>query len=151
MTLETIHGGAADIEEPNWSELIPDKGKSAAGCNATWREYAHREWLRVTAELREAGTLSPANKQEIKRLIIAYVRYDRAAAEFFRVGLITKAPRTGVAMVNIIQTEMRQADADATTHESELGVSPRRRGAVAKAKAKEKRQSAADAYLQRVK
>lgn len=151
MTLEALPGAGGDIEEPDWSALIPDKGKAAAGRNDTWREYAHREWMRTTAALRGAGTLSAENRHQIQRLVIAYVRYDRAAAEFFRVGLITKAPRTGVAMVNIIQSEMRQADSDATTAEMELGIPPRRRGAVAKAKAKEKRQSAADAYLQRVK
>ena len=41
-------------------------------------------------------------------------------------GLITKAPRTDTAQMNIAQTELRQADADATTAEMELGIPPRR-------------------------
>src|SRR5690348_12490081 len=125
MTLTTFPGGGADIEEPDWMLLIPDKGKGKAGKNDRWREYAHREWLRVLGALREAGTLAPENRHQVQRLVIAYVRYDRAAAEFFRKGLITEAPRSGVAMLNICQSEMRQADADATTAEMELGIPPR--------------------------
>ena len=63
-------------------------------------------------------------------------------------GLITKAPRTDTAQINIAQTELRQADADATTAEMELGIPPRRRGAVAKAKRAEKITRASDRYLQ---
>lgn len=151
MTLAILPGHGGDIEEPDWGLLIPDKGRAESGKNAKWREYAHREWLRTTAALREMGTLSSENRHQIQRLVIAYVRYDRAAGEFFRVGLITKAPRTGVAMVNIVQSEMRQADADATTAEMELGIPPRRRGAVTKSKRSEKKTAAADAYLTRVK
>lgn len=151
MTLQVFPGSGGDIEEPDWGRLLPDQGRSKAGRNAEWREYAHREWLRIIAELRDAGTLSPANRHQVQRLVIAYVRYDRAAAQMFQLGAVLEAPRTGTPMVNLWQCEMRQADSDATTAEMELGIPPRRRGAVAKAKAKEKRQSAADAYLQRVK
>src|SRR5690349_13993437 len=147
MTFEVFPGGSADIEEPDWLLLIPNGGKSAAGDNQRWRDYAHREWLRVIAALRQAGTLAPENRHQIQRLVIAYVRYDRSAAEVFRLGLITKAKRSGVAQMNICQSEMRHADADATTAEMELGIPPRRRGAVAKSKKAERKASAADAYL----
>jgi hypothetical protein len=83
----------------------------------------------------------------MQRLVIAYVRYDQTCAERFRMGLITKAPRTDTAQMNIAQTELRQADADATTAEMELGIPPRRRGAVSKAKRAEKITRAADRYL----
>jgi hypothetical protein len=147
MNLQTFPGGCADLDEPDWALLIPDKGKSEAGNNGKWREYSHREWLRVLSALREAGTLAAENRHQIQRLVIAYVRYDRAASEFFRLGLITKASRTKVPMVNICQSEMRQADADATTAEMELGIPPRRRGAVSKSKRGQKAGTAADAYL----
>lgn len=150
MAFETVQGGGADIDEPDWGLLIPNQGRSEAGDNGNWREYAHREWLRATAALRSAGTLAPENRHQIQRLVIAYVRYDRAASEVFRLGLITKAPRTGVAMVNIMQTEMRQADSDATTAEMELGIPPRRRGTVTKAKRAEKTQRASDSYIKSV-
>lgn len=147
MTLVTLPGGGADIEEPAWDLLIPDKGKSKKNTNDKWREFAHREWLRTVAALRDNGTLSVENRHQIQRLVIAYIRYDRAASEFFRLGLITKAPRSGVAMVNIYQSEMRHADADATTAEMELGIPPRRRGAVTKSLRKQRAGSAADTYL----
>lgn len=147
MTLEAFPGGSADIDEPDWARLIPNQGKKRAGDNQGWREYAHREWLRVVAALRAAGTLAPENRHQIQRLVIAYVRYDRAAAEVFRGGLINEAERTKVPMMNICQSEMRHADADATTAEMELGIPPRRRGAVAKAKKAERKASAADEYL----
>ena len=150
MTFSTISGDGRDIEEPDWPLLIPDQGRSKAGDNGRWREYAHREWLRATKAMREAGTLAPENRHQIQRLVIAYVRYDRAASEVFRAGLITKAPRTGVPMVNIMQSEMRQADSDATTAEMELGIPPRRRGAVAKAKRVEKVERASARYLKPV-
>jgi hypothetical protein len=45
---------------------------------------------------------------------------------------------------------MRQADADATTAEMELGITPRRRGAVTKAKRAEKVSRASDKYLKAI-
>lgn len=147
---QVIAGSASvEIESPDWAALIPDKGKSKAGSNAQWREMAAREWVRIMAALREAGTLAPENRHQMQRLIIAYVRYDRAAAEVFRLGLITEAARSGVAQMNIYQSEMRHADADATTAEMELGITPRRRAAVGKSKRGSKVGSAADAYLKR--
>lgn len=149
MNLEAFPGGSADIEEPDWTALIPNKGKGKAGNNQVWREFAHREWLRTVAALRTAGTLATENRHQIQRLVIAYIRYDRASAELFRLGLVTEAPRTGTAMMNVYQTEMRHADADATTAEMELGIPPRRRGSVTKAERKQRQGRAADAYTSR--
>lgn len=147
MNLASFPGGGADLEEPDWAILIPDKGKSAAGNNDKWRDYAHREWLRATAALRENGTLANENRHQIQRLVIAYVRYDRVAAEFFRLGLITKSSRTQVPMINICHSEMRAADDDATKAEMELGIPPRRRGAVTKSQRKQRTGAASDTYL----
>jgi len=148
MTLETVQGGGLDIEEPDWALLIPNQGRSRADSNRPWREYAHREWLRITSALRDAGTLAPENKHMIQRLIISYIRYDRASIAVFRAGLVAKAPQSGVAKLQIEHSELRQADADATTAEMELGITPRRRGSVAKAKRAEKIQRKSDRYLQ---
>ena len=75
------------------------------------------------------------------------VRYDRAVAKSFDMGPVIPSPKTGTPMINLWQVEMRQADADATTAEMELGVPPRRRGTVTKAKRAEKVQRASDRYL----
>ena len=74
----------------------------------------------------------------IQRLIIAYIRYDRNSTMVFRGGLVAKAPQSGVAKLQIEHSELRQADADATTAEMELGITPRRRGSVAKVKRADK-------------
>lgn len=143
MTLSAFPGGGADIDEPAWDALIPDGKRD----NQVWRSFAHREWLRITAALREAGTLAPENRHQIQRLIIAYVRYDRAAAEVLATGLISRAPKTKTAAANICLSEMRQADADATTAEQELCLPPRRRAAAGKVTRKQKATNAAAAYL----
>lgn len=157
--LTVLTGGADALDEPDWEALIPDEQRrvvkqllaqpedDAPLSNARWRDFARREWQRVTTAMRLAGTLGPENGRQIQRLVIAYVRYERATAEFFRLGLVTRAPRSGVAMVNIIQSEMRQADQDATMAEADLGIPPRRRGAVEPAKKGGKKSTAADAYL----
>lgn len=147
MNITALPGGGADIEEPDWSALIPDKGRGKAGDNSSWREYAHREWVRLIGALRAAGTLAAENRHQMQRLVIAYVRYDQTCAERFRLGLVTKAARSGVAQMNVAQTEMRQADADATTAEMELGIPPRRRGAVKKAERVQRKSAPADRYL----
>ena len=151
MTVKPLHGGGADIDEPDWGQLIPDEIPPTNRDNSDWRDFAHREWLRTTTVMRDAGTLGAENRHQIQRLVIAYVRYDRAASEVFRLGLISDAPVTGVAMHNILTSEMRHADADATTAEMELGIPPRRRGTVTKAKRAEKVTRAADKYLSAVK
>ena len=87
------------------------------------------------------------NRHMIQRLIISYVRYDRASIAVFRGGLVAKAPQSGVAKLQIEHSEMRQADADATTAEMELGITPRRRGSVTKAKRTEKVQRNSDRWL----
>lgn len=157
MNLTTFPGSGADIEEPDWSALIPDQyrliveeNRAETANNETWRQQAHREWLRIVGELRDNGTLSPSNRHQMQRLTIAYVRYDRAIAKTFELGPVLPSPKTGTPMVNLWQVEMRQADSDATTAEMELGITPRRRGTVTKAKRAEKVARAADKYIKPV-
>ena len=42
----------------------------------------------------------------IQRLIIAYIRYDRASITVFRGGLVAKAPQSGVAKLQIEHSEI---------------------------------------------
>lgn len=147
MNLTTFPGSGGDIEEPDWELLIPNQSQNEAESNAKWRRRAHQEWLRIAAALRDAGTLAPENRHQMQRLIIAYVRYDRAASKAFEMGAVLPSPKTETPMVNLWQVEMRQADSDATTAEMELGITPRRRGAVTKAKRAEKVSRASDKYL----
>ena len=147
QTLGAVQGGGLDIEEPDWLLLIPKVEKTKADKNKRWREYAHREWLRITSELREAGTLAPTNKHMIQRLILSYIRYDRASSMVFLGEMVVQAPTTGVAKLQIEHSEMRQADADATVCERELGLTPLRRGSATKVKRAEKQTRKSDKYL----
>ena len=137
------------IEEPDWNAVIPDQGRGKAGSNAHLRALAGEYWREITAALSRAGTLAPENVPMVKRLALAYVRYDRATAELFKGGLVTEAPVTGTAKANIWRTELRSAAEAALALESELCLSPRRRSAATKAKRPDgsAAASAADSYL----
>ncbi|WP_424813556.1 P27 family phage terminase small subunit [Roseococcus sp. YIM B11640] len=146
MSLNVLNGPGADVEEPDWKLLIPVREDKRHG---TLRAMAHTEWVRVTSELREAGTLAAVNRHTIQRLVLAYVRYDVAAMMVMAEGAVVKS-KTGVSMLSLWQVEMRQADGDATTQEMELCLNPRRRAAAGKAQRKVKRATAADTYLKPV-
>src|SRR3989304_1534373 len=105
-----------DIGEPNWGSLIPD-GEGID--NAEWRTQAHVEWERIVSELKSRGTLSAGNYNQVLRLVICNLRFARAQTEFWRLGLITKAPKTGVPKVNIYRGELGQAEPDAMKEEME--------------------------------
>ncbi len=135
------------IDEPDWELLIPNKGRAKSGDNSRWRALAAREWRDVVGALRVAGTLARENRHQLQRLILAYVRYDRAVAEMFKLGGPVTKSKTGVPMLSQWQVEMRQADSDATVAEAELGIPPRRRGAVTKASRPQKAATKASLYL----
>ena len=144
--ITVLHNSVADVEEPNWKALIPDQ---ASENNGQWREAAHREWLRLTAAMRQAETLAPENRHMIQRLALAYVRFDQAAAKAFAAGMVIGAPRTGVPMLNLWTSVMRAADSDAQAGERELCLSPKRRAGAGRVKRAEKPGRASDAYLNR--
>lgn len=134
---------AAEIEEPDWKRLIPNgrapdtklhgmvvKGKVLS--NAVWREYAKKQWAKVCQSLRETNTLANVNAHMIQRLVISYVRYEKAAAMVMASSAMTSAPKTGTPMLSLWQVEMRQADNDASVAEVELCLTPRRRGSAGK-------------------
>ena len=141
---DVIVGPGADVDEPDWELLIPERED---GLEGKLREMAHREWVRVTAELRDAQTLAPVNRHGVQRLVLAYLRYDFAAANVMKFGAVVAPKRTKVPQLNIWQVEMRAADADANGLEMELCLNPRRRAAAGKVQRKAKRATAADGYL----
>ncbi|EHM01145.1 phage terminase, small subunit, P27 family [Acetobacteraceae bacterium AT-5844] len=146
MALDVIAGPGADVDEPDWELLIPERED---GLEEKLRMMAHREWVRISSELRDSQTLSPVNRHAMQRLVLAYLRYDMAAAMVMKFGAVVAAKRTKVPQLNLWQTEMRAADADATGAEMELCLNPRRRGAATKVQRKAKRVTAADSYLKR--
>ncbi|WP_338928374.1 P27 family phage terminase small subunit [Roseomonas mucosa] len=146
MAFDVIAGPGADIEEPDWELLIPERED---GNHDLLRQMAHREWVRVTNELRDMQTLSPVNRHSVQRLVLAYIRYDLAASMVMKFGAVVAAKRTKVPQLNIWQVEMRAADADAVGHEMELCLNPRRRASAGKVQRRTKRATAADGYLKK--
>ncbi len=144
--LETLSGGGADLEEPPWARIFPDRVEDD-GMGKEWRTTARRYWLKIVAEMRDAETLCTANAPAIMRLAIAYVRYDHALLKMTKAGAISRSPKTKVPMLNLWQTELRAAAADAQSEEMELGISPRRRASVGKVKKRQQKATAFAAYL----
>lgn len=132
------------VAEPHWRLLLTDDIEISA---------ASDYWRLVVTELRDRGTLAPANRHAVQRLVLAYLTFDRASREVAEHGAVTK-PRRGntkaIARISPHFTAMREAGSDAATLEAELGLSPRRRGAVTKVERQTRATRAADTYLRAV-
>lgn len=85
-------------------------------------------WAFVIEAMAEARTLDPANLPAIERYCLAYSRWRTAEAKLASEGIVLKAPRTGVRMVNPWVSVSRNAAAAMAKLEAELGLSPSRRG-----------------------
>jgi len=136
-----IDGTGSIVEEPDWSMLLIDDLEVAA---------AHEHWRRVTAEMRERTILAPANAHSLRRLVFAYVIYDRSSREVLEEGAVLKPKRgnpKAIARLSPHFTAMREAGADAERLEAELGLSPRRRNGAAQVQRRARKVSASDAYL----
>lgn len=143
MSVVSIDGTGDIVPEPDWETLFNDVLERAA---------ATEHWRLLTTELKERGLLAPANSHSLQRLVNCYIVYDRMAREVAEHGAVTKPKRgnpKSIARISPYFTAMRQAGSDAAVLEAELGLSPRRRGAVTKAERKQKVARASDAYLKK--
>jgi len=142
--MNVVEGAGEIVPEPDWSSLLNDVLEIAA---------AQEHWRRVVSELRDRDLLAPANAHAMQRLVCAYLIFDRASREVAEHGAVTK-PRRGnskaIARVSPHFTVMREAGSDAAVIEAELGLSPRRRGAVTKVERAKKAPRAADRFLRSV-
>jgi P27 family predicted phage terminase small subunit len=142
--MNVIEGSGDLVEEPAWALLLTDELEIAA---------ARDHWRRITIEMRERETLAPSNGHAIQRLVIAYIVFDRCSREVAEHGAITKPKRgnpKAIARISPHFSAMREAASDATAMEAELGLSPRRRGGVAKVERRSRKRTGADAYLKPV-
>lgn len=139
--LIAIEGGDGKVAEPDWAQLINDELDIAA---------THEHWLTIAREMQEAGTLAMANAHQVKRLVIAYVMYDRAVRVICEEGPVIKAKKTRVPQYNPQWTILKDSHALASQLESELGLTPRRRGSVTKTQRQKRATKASDAYLRPV-
>jgi P27 family predicted phage terminase small subunit len=139
--MNVIEGTGAIVVEPDWQSLLTDELEIAAAV-----EY----WRVITTELKDRQLLAAANGHSIQRLICAYLMFDRMYRQVAEHGVVAK-PRRGnskaIARVSPYFTAMREAASDAAVLEAELGISPRRRGAVTKVERKQRRERASDGYL----
>ncbi|MBS7545107.1 phage terminase small subunit P27 family [Ancylobacter oerskovii] len=138
--MNVIDGTGQIVPEPHWRMLLTDDLEIDAAT-----EY----WRAVTTELRERNLLAPANRHAIQRLVLAYVIYDRSVRDVAENGAVTKPKRgnpKAIARVSPHFTAMREAANDAATLEAELGLSPRRRGAVTKVERKARAARASDEF-----
>lgn len=132
---------AAIVKEPNWTTLLSDTIE---------RKVAREHWNRIADEMLAREILSSSNGHALQRLVLAYLVYDRCSAEVAEQGIVTEPnddnPKA-IARLSIHYKAMREAENTAERLEAQLGLSPGRRGKVAKVVKKRERSAGADAFL----
>lgn len=134
----TLPGGDGNPPEPDWTTLYKDDIDL---------KIARDLWRSICSEMREAQTLAVSNGPAIKRLVAFNIEFERQVRSVAEDGAVRAAKRTKVPQVHPSWTVMKQAAEAAGALEAELGISPRRRSAVAKVQRKAKRATAADEFL----
>ncbi len=123
----SVFSGATLITEPEWQFLFDDALEIKA---------ASDYWHRIKTELESRELLVAANLHAMKRLTIAYMTYDKAAAMIATQGAVLK-PKKGnpqaIARPNPYFSVMRDSAIDSDRMEAELGLAPRRRASATKA------------------
>lgn len=129
------------VTEPDWKLLLPDVAE---------RKVAAGHWRRVTEEMTAREILSSSNGHALQRLVLAYLVYDRCSREVAAGGIVDEPnpdnPKA-IARLSIQYKAMREAESTAERLEAQLGLSPGRRGKVAKVAKKRERTAGADAFL----
>lgn len=141
MTItNVIIGGDGEPQEPDWRLIYASEDDL---------EAAHVAWGQVTRELRECQTLSVANGHAIRRLVDFRIAYDRASRHVAEHGPVfaPKSKRSKQGQWNPQWGVMRHCEEVIRHCESELGISPIRRGRAAKVQKRDRKARASDAYL----
>lgn len=139
--MNVIDGGNGSIEEPDWSQIYSDVLELDA---------ARKHWAEIIRELRASDTLAPVNGQAIERVVNFRLIYARALQHVAEHGFVIppkRGSKTAIARSSPYWVIMREAASDLDRMEAELGLSPRRRGAVTKVDRKARARVAADDYL----
>lgn len=71
--MEVIEGSGDIVVEPDWQSILNDVLEIAA---------AHEYWRVITTEMKERGTLSPANGHAMQRLLQALNQFLLVASSF---------------------------------------------------------------------
>lgn len=129
------------VLEPDWVVLLTNEAE---------RAVASAHWRRVAEEMHEREILSSSNGHAVQRLVLAYLVYNRCSAEVASGGIVDEPDERNpkaIARLSIHYKAMREAENTAERLEAQLGLSPGRRGKVAKVAAKRTRRAGADAFL----
>jgi hypothetical protein len=143
LNVITLDAAAGTPAEPDWSREFPGRSKAMEAERVTASEY----WGAITRELRSLNRLALVNGHSVKRLVVAWIMYDRAAAQVAKSGAVLKSPRTGTPMHSPWFTVMIQAGKMAASIETELAISPRARDDGAPIPAPPRPRTGADRYL----
>lgn len=138
--LKEIPGGDGAPAEPDWGAIYDDPIDVG---------YAREAWGQVIREMRERETLAHVNGLQLKRYVQALVLYETANRHVIEDGAVTTTAK-GQPTYSPHWAVMKDADARACQHESELGLSPRRRSGASKVNRAKRKTTAADAYLRTV-
>ena len=132
---------SATVAQPNWRALLADPAE---------RRVAAEHWKRIVAEMEQREILSASNGHALQRLVLAYLVYDRCSKAVAAEGLIDEPnpdnPKA-IARLSIHYKAMREAENTTERLEGQLGLSPGRRGKVAKVTKQRARTAGADAFL----
>jgi hypothetical protein len=134
---QTIGG----LTEPDWTLVLMEQDE---------RTLASEHWVRVATEMDSLQILSLSNEHAIRRLVIAYIVYDRCTRLVGIHGLVTEpseANPKAIARLSVHYQAMREAEKTAERLEGQLGIAPGRRGTVGKVSKKQERRTGADAFL----
>jgi P27 family predicted phage terminase small subunit len=107
---------------------VPEQKRIDLSCPFHLPDVARTTWEAVVDAMSVAGTLGEETLPMVERYCLVYARWREAEAMLGREGTIVRAPRTGVAMLSPWHSVARAAAAQLGKLESELGLTPLRRG-----------------------
>lgn len=139
--MKVIEGSASPVQEPDWSDTYTSPEDI---------EAAKEQWRLLENAMLDAGTLAPENAPMMERYVNFKLIYDRAKRIIAEKGIVMpprRGSRSGIARQHPSWSTMREAASDLDRMEAELGISPRRRGGLAKVNRQPRKKEAASAYL----
>lgn len=129
------------VAEPDWTLLLSDPAE---------RLVAAEHWRRLVGEMTTREILSSSNGHALQRLVMAYLVYNRCSLAVGAGGIVDEPAKDNpkaIARLSIHYKAMREAENTAERLEAQLGLSPGRRGKVAKVTKQRVRTAGADAFL----
>lgn len=129
------------VAQPDWTLLLNSVAE---------RGVAAGHWRRLVEEMTAREILSASNGHALQRLVIAYLVYDRCSAAVGAGGIVDEPAADNpkaIARVSIHYKAMSEAEKTAERLEAQLGLTPGRRGKVAKVTKQRVRTAGADAFL----